>query len=152
MKNTVLRFGAYGFTVAVVLFLVGLYSDITTNVFIGYATIIVSLIFVYFGIKHFRDAVNNGTITIQKAIVIGLLISLFSAVGIALADYLYTAYVNPDFFSDYAETMKAENPDMEVQEFTSGSAALFMFGVVMAVGLIISLISALILQRKNQQL
>lgn len=150
MKNTVLKYGLYGFAVALALFLSGLYFDITTNVFIGYATILVSLIFVYFGIKHYRDAENNGTISVQKAISIGLLISLFAAVGIALADYLYTAYLNPDFFTEYAETMKAENPEMEVQEFTSFGAAVFMFGVVMTLGLIISLISALFLQRKKQ--
>ena len=149
MKKIVLRYGTYGFAVAFVLFLSGLYLDFTTNVLIGYATILASLIFVYFGIKHFRDAVNNGSITLKKALVIGLLISLFSAVGIATADYIYTAYVNPDFFSDYAETMKIENPDAEVVEMTSGSAALFMFGVVMTLGFIISLISALLLQRKN---
>jgi len=140
----------YGFTVALALFLSGLYFDITTNVFIGYATILVSLIFVYFGIKHFRDVENNGAISVLKAISIGLLISLFSAVGIAIADYLYTTYVNPDFFKEYAETMKAENPEMEVQEFTSFGAAVFMFGVVMTLGLIISLISSLFLTRKNQ--
>ncbi len=150
MKNTVIKYGLYGFTVALALFLSGLYFDITTNVFIGYATILVSLIFVYFGIKHFRDVENNGAISVLKAISIGLLISLFSAVGIAIADYLYTTYVNPDFFKEYAETMKAENPEMEVQEFTSFGAAVFMFGVVMTLGLIISLISSLFLTRKNQ--
>jgi len=149
MKNTILRFGGFGFLVALVLFASGLYFDITTNVAIGYATILVSLIFVFFGIKHFRDKVNNGTVTIQKAIVIGLLISLFSAIGIALADYLYTAYANPDFFAEYSAKAKAENPNAVIPEMTSGSAAAFMFGVVMTLGLIISLISALILQRKN---
>ncbi len=149
MKNTVLKYGAYSFLVAVSVFLLGLVFDITTNVFIGYATILLSLSFVFFGIKYFRDAVNNGHITLKKAIVIGLLISLFSAVGIALADYIYTAYVNPDFFTDFAKTQRIENPDQKIQEMTSGGAALFMFGAVMTLGLLVSMLSALQLRSKN---
>lgn len=149
MKNTVLKYGTYSFLVAVSVFLLGLVFDITTNVFIGYATILLALSFIYFGIKYFRDTVNNGHITFKKALSIGLLISLFSAVGIALADYIYTAYVNPDFFKEFAQTQKIENPNQEIQEMTSSGAALFMFGVVMTLGLIISMLAALQLRSKN---
>lgn len=149
MKNTVQKYGMYGFTFAFVSFLAGLYFDITTNIAMGYATIIVSLLFVYFGIKQYRDNYNEGVITFKKAIIIGSLISLFAALGIALADYVFTTFVDPDFLKISAKEMRDRNPSGEIQEFTSVSAAFFMFAVVMLVGLIVSLISALTLKRTH---
>jgi len=148
MKTTVIRFSTYGILVGFVAFLAGLYFDITTNEAFGYATIVASLLFVYFGIKHFRDRRNEGKISFGKAMVIGLLISIFTAIGIAIADYIYTTVINPDFFEEYAELMRAKDPSVEIVEFTSSEAAIFMFAIVFIIGLMISLISSLILQRK----
>ncbi len=148
MKTSVIRFSGYGILVGFAAFLAGLTFDITTNEAIGYATIVAALLFVYFGIRHFRDKQNNGKVSFKQGIVVGLLISAFTAIGIAAADYIYTAFVNPDFFIEYAEKIKAENPTAEIQEFTSAQAAVFMFAIVFIIGLIISLISSLILQRR----
>ena len=148
MKKTVLKFGTYGFLLALISFLAGLYFDITTNEVLGYATIIVSLMFIYFGMRYFRNEQNNGKMSLKQGIIIGLLISAFTAVGIAIADFIYTSIINPDFFAEYAAKIKAENPSAEIYEFTSGAAALFMFVLVFTIGLIITLISSLILQRK----
>lgn len=148
MKKTVSKFGVYGILVGFIGFLAGLYFDITTNEVFGYATIIASLLFVFFGIRHFRDNENDGKLKFGKGIVIGILISAFTAIGIAIADYIYTAVINPNFFEEYAEMIKAKDPNVEIMEFTSTQAALFMFGIVFFIGFIISLISSLILQRK----
>lgn len=150
MQKSVIRFSAYGILVGFIAFLAGLYFDITTNEILGYATIVASLLFVYFGIKHFRDKENQGKLSFKKGMIIGLLITFFTAIGIAIADYIYTAVVNPDFFTEYAEMMKAKDPTVEVYEFTSSQGAIFMFAIVFIIGVIISLISSLILQRKQQ--
>lgn len=148
MKTSVIKFGTYGILSGFIAFLAGLYFDISTNEIFGYATIIASLLFVYFGIRHFRDKENSGQLSFKKGIIIGLLITIFTSVGIAVADYIYTAVINPDFFAEYAEMMKAKDPNIEVPEFTSSQAAGFMFAIVFVIGLIITLISSLILQRK----
>ena len=148
MKTSVIRFSVFGTLVGFTAFLAGLYFDITTNEAFGYATIVASLLFVYFGIRHFRDKQNNGKVSFKQALIVGLLISIFTAIGIAIADYVYTSVVNPDFFEEYAEMMKTKDPTVEIVEFTSGQAALFMFVIVFIIGLMISLISSLILQRK----
>ena len=148
MKTSIIKFSGYGILVGFVAFLAGLSFDITTNEVFGYATIIASLLFVFFGIRHFRDQQNNGKVSFKQAIMVGLLITVFTAIGIAAADFVYTAFVNPDFFTEYAAKMKAENPTAEIPEFTSAQAAVFMFAIVFIIGLIISLISSLILQRQ----
>lgn len=153
MKNTVTKFGLYGFLLATGLFLAGLYfgkeMDFSIQEVVGYATMIVSLIFVFFGIKHFRDNENDGKISLTKGLLIGFLISAFTASGIAIADYIYTAFINPDFFIEYADMLRKQGYEGEIPDWGSGFTAFVMFLTVLLIGIIISLISALLLQRKN---
>ena len=154
MKNTVLKYGSYGLLVGAVIFTLHLVLgidnlDYSTNEILGYVSIFVSLSFVFFGIKHYRDQVNNGFITVGKAITIGLLISIMVGIGIALADFIYTKFIDPSFFSDYEQKLIEQGREDEIIEMTSTTAALFMLVLVTVIGFIISLLSALILQRKN---
>ena len=153
MKNTVLKFGLYGFLLGLGLFLLGLViledSDLSIAEIFGYATMIASLSFVFVGIKHYRDNVNNGTISVGKALGVGILISGFPALGVSIADYIYTAFINPNFYNEYVESMKAQGHMEPIPEWSSSTMALLMFVTVLLLGFIISLISALILQNKN---
>ncbi|WP_370000895.1 DUF4199 domain-containing protein [Winogradskyella sp.] len=169
MKNTVIKYGLYallsGFVLFGLPFLLGMGTNYDYGELIGYSSMIISLLFVYFGIKHYRDKVNNGKVSLGKAIGIGMLIALFSAVGVAIFDYIYTTQINPDFASDYLEySLKKMEANLSPEEFKTESAkltqqmkdygspslmALMMFATVVILGFIISLISGLILQRKN---
>ncbi|RDY60140.1 DUF4199 domain-containing protein [Flagellimonas nanhaiensis] len=168
MKKTVLRFGLYGAITIWVLFLISLFLldnlSFTTQEIIGYASMILSLGFVYFGIKHFRDKENEGKLSFKKALVIGILISLITALAFGILDVLYSQVLNPDFMTEYYDTtveglrntlppdeFKVELAKMEAEK-EMFSNPLFSFAImsmtVFVIGFIISLISALILQRK----
>lgn len=154
MKRTVLKYGFYGFLAGVIIFTLHLvlgikYLDYTTNEILGYVSIFLSLSFIYFGIKHYRDHVNNGSVSIGKAITIGILISIIVGLGIAIADFMYTKFIDPSFFSNYEQMLKEQGKDNEIIKMTSTTAALFMLVLVTVIGFIISLISGIILQRKN---
>lgn len=168
MKNTVIKYGFYallsGFMFFGLPFFLGMSVDFDYGELIGYTSMVLSLLFVYFGIKHYRDKVNNGKVSLAKAIGIGMLIALFSAIGVAVFDYIYTSQINPDFASEYLEysikkmgdTLSADEVKIKTAELTQqmkdyGSPsfmAFMMFASVMILGFIISLISGLILQRK----
>ncbi|MDT7831389.1 DUF4199 domain-containing protein [Flavobacteriaceae bacterium S356] len=169
MKKTIIRYGFYGFLTAVVLFLSALVFgqglSFETQTVLGYVSIVASLSFVYFGIKHFRDRQNNGVISFGKALGVGMLITLFAALGFAIIDYLYTAYINPDFIDQYAansmsnleKTLSGDDLVKAKEDFTSqmesmGSSsalAFFMFVIVTVIGFIISLLSSLFLNKKQ---
>lgn len=153
MKNSVLRFGIYGLLVAFIIFIVALAFgqalDYSTQEIIGYASMIVSLAFVFFGIKHYRDKVNDGRVSFGKALLIGVLISLITAIGTGLADFIYTTNINPDFFEEYKAVMESQGYEGEIPEYSSGFMAVIMFLTVAVIGVIITLISALILQKNN---
>ena len=156
MKSTVLKYGSYGLATGFVIFTLHLVFginnlDYTTNEILGYISIVVSLSFIFFGIKHYRDRVNHGVISLGKAIAIGVLISLLVALGIAIADFIYTKFIDPSFFSNYEQMLKEQGREDEIIEMTSTTAALFMLVLVTLIGFIISLISGLILQRKTTQ-
>lgn len=153
MKQTVLKYGLYGLITGFIIFTIHLVIgidnfDYSTNEILGYVSIFLSLSFIYFGIKHYRDHINNGLITLGKAILIGVLISILVGIGIAIADFIYTTFINPSFFSDYEKALIEQGKANEIIEMTSTTAALFMLTLVTIIGFIISLISALILQRK----
>lgn len=169
MKNTIIKYGLYGLISGFVLFglpfLFGMGVDFDYGELFGYTAMVLSLLFVYFGIKHYRDQVNNGKVSLGKAIAIGMLIALFSAVGVALFDYIYTTQINPEFASEYyeysvkkmettlsPEELKVKSAELKEQmdEYGgSGFMAFLMFSSVVIIGFIISLISGLMLQRKN---
>lgn len=169
MKNTVTRYGLYAAITICVLALAGWYFgknlNYTLQEVIGYAGMIISLLFVFFGIKQYRDKENNGIVSFGKALVIGLLISLIAALAFGILDLIYIKYINPDFMTEYyahyVAQMKATLPEAELKvkleeleaqkELFSNTFMSFflMFATVLIIGFIISLLSALILQRKT---
>ena len=169
MKKTVLRFGLYGAITISVLFILawvlGGNLDYSLQEVIGYASMIVSLGFVYVGIKHFRDKENNGMVSFKKALTIGVLISLITALAFGMLDVIYLQF-NPEFTEEYythaTEAMRTELPQAEFETKLAELEAqkelfsnpifsfLLMALTVFIIGFIISLISAVILQRKNE--
>lgn len=168
MKKTVFRFGIYSLITAFGLFALALTAgdglSYTTQEIIGYLSMIISLSFIFFGIRHYRDHVNQGKVSFGKALVIGLLIAVFAGIGIGLMDYIYTTVINPDFAQEYLNSnLELMKESMSLEEFNqekdaleqqmeqyggSGFMAFIMFLTVFMIGVIISVISALILQRK----
>ena len=152
MKSTVLKFGAYGFVFALLVFLLVLYFgkglESSIQVVIGYVTMTLSSFFIFFGIKHYRDKENNGKVSFGKALLIGMLIALIIAIGIAIADYVYTTVLNPDFFEEYKAMMLADGYEGEIPEYSSGFMAMLMSATVLCIGFVVSLLSTLLLQRK----
>ena len=168
MKKTVLRFGLYGAVTIIILFVlgwvVGKDLNYATQEIIGYASMVIALGFVYTGIKHFRDKENNGVVSFTKGLTIGVLISLITALAFGIVDVIYLE-LNPDFTVDYythmVADMKAKLPaadfELKLAELESQKelfsnpifSFLIMAMTVFIIGFIISLISALLLQRKK---
>ncbi|MEM6685431.1 MAG: DUF4199 domain-containing protein [Bacteroidota bacterium] len=138
-----------------------------TQEILGYVTMIVCLLPIYFGIKHYRDHENNGIVNFKEGFIIGILIALCAAIGFAIIDYVFVSFVNPEFPEQYlayqidginASELSAAEKAIKIEEATEmmktyGTAsfgALLMFAMVFILGIVISIISALTLQRKNK--
>lgn len=169
MKNTIIKFGIYASLVGGFIFIGGHFFDWNIDFGVleifGYASIFASLSFVFFGIKHFRDNINDGIVSFKNALLIGLAISAIAGLVIAFLDVIYVTVINPDFVSEYLqyaldgmkntlppeefETQKAILEEQMKLFESPAIAGLIMFVTVFAIGIIISLLSSLILQRKR---
>lgn len=170
MKNTPFR---YGFTAGCLVAFVNLtflfvqdkaHPDYGLGEVIGYTSMVLGLLVVYFGIRYERDQVLGGSITFGKALRVGLAISAMAALAFALVDTLYITLLEPDFMQHYlgytVEQMRAQgHSEADIAQVTAQYAmmkgpvgivfnAVIMFLTVMLIGLIETLISALMLRRE----
>jgi len=173
MKKTILRYGAYAalaefltFVLTwLVIYLFNPGPDVQGN--IGYVAIISPLIFIYFGIRYYRDVFNNGSISFLKALKIGLLIVILPAFGYAIVETVYVLVIDPKFYENiysyeiaqYQKTLSPADFAIKLKEIKQQLALdknpLFNFSMMVliigAFGTIVTLISALILQRKSNK-
>ncbi|WP_417237813.1 DUF4199 domain-containing protein [Bizionia sp.] len=170
MKSTVKKFGVYSSTLLIILFsfsfLIEDYMNYTISEVFGYVSIILALSVIYFGIKSYRDTINNKTLKFSKGFKIGLLISVFTALTFGLINVVYTSFINPDFTTEYynhsIETFRETLSDADFQAklielesqreiFGNPFFNFFLMALtVFVIGFIISVISSLILQRKSK--
>ncbi len=169
MKRTIIRFGLYStITICLLSFLIWALIGVTDDgmgEIIGYSSMVVSLLFVFFGIKHFRDKENNGIVGFGKALLIGVLISLMASIAFGILDVIYVKFINPEFMTDYYDRMFDQARSLPAEEFEIRKTELesekemfsnpithffIMSMMVFVIGFIISLLSALILQRKTK--
>lgn len=169
MKKTIKKYGIYGFFSSLILFqiafTIGESFPYSVQEILGYLTIVIALLFVFFAIKHYRDKENQGKLTLKNGILIGLTITFFVALGSAIADYIYVTILYPDFVTDYSNyqleklktTLSANDFEVKRQEMMNNIKtigrpevmALVMFVTVIILGTIITLLSSLLLQNKK---
>lgn len=170
MKRTVWTFGliAGGILSAMMLAVLPFQDSIgfDRGEVIGYTTMVLSFLLIFFGIRSYRDNVGGGTVSFARAFVVGALITaVASACYVATWELIYFKLA-PDFSQKYAaytiEKVKASGASQaeidkrvaEMQQFTVmyqnpviNSAITFL--EPLPVGLVIALVSAGILRRRR---
>jgi hypothetical protein len=170
MKKTVIRFGIFsslimGIGMAITMH----FSDaigFDNGELAGYTVMVISFLMVFFGVRSYRDKLNEGTITFGKAFKVGSLIALMSCiVYVAVWLVLYYNFM-PDFGDKYAahiiDKMKAAHSSQAEIDATMKEMASFKemyknpfinaamtFMEPLPVALIMSLLSAAILRKKK---
>jgi hypothetical protein len=170
MKKTVWTFGLIGGAVmAALMFATIPFVDrigFDKGEIIGYTTMILAFMLVFFGIRSYRENVSEGRITFGRAFAVGILITLIACVCYVVAwEVLYYKFM-PDFADKYAgymiEKVRASGAtqqaiDAQMQQMQSFKAmydnpfinAAITFTEPFPVGLIVTLISAAILRKKK---
>ena len=170
MKKTVLTFGLISGAIAALMMFVTIpfigripFEYLTV---IGYTTFVACFLMVFFGIRSYRDNVAGGTITFGRAFKVGILITLISCgIYVITWEFIYHRFL-PDFLDQYSNymvaKMRAQGATQEELNQTIQQTAQFKewyknpflrYAMTMMeplpVGLLITLISALILRRKQ---
>jgi hypothetical protein len=171
MKKTVLTFGLISGAISSLMMVATIpFADkigFGHSYIVGYTTIVLSLLLVFFGIRSYRDNVGNGQITFKKAFAVGISITLISCIFYVVTwEILYFNFL-PDFMDKYGaymiEKLKASGAGpaaiqaqieqvkkyKEIEDNPFLNAAM-TFIEPFPVGLAITVISAAVLRKKAQ--
>ena len=170
MKKTVLTFGVISGLISAVTMLatVPFMHKISSDkgLILGYTTIVLAGLLVFFGIRSYRDNVSGGKLTFARAFAVGIMISLLSnCFYVATWEVVYFKFM-PDFAEKYAVQMvehaKSTGASQQKIDETARQAEDFarnyhnpLYNISMTflepfpVFLVITLLSATILRRKT---
>lgn len=170
MKKTVLTFGLIGGAIMAVMMFATLpfmnKIGFDKGMILGYTTMIIAFMLVFFGIRSYRENVGGGRITFGRGFAVGILITVVACICYVIAwEILYFGFM-PDFIDQYASYMiekaKAAGEtqqaiDAQIQQMKDFKVLYVnpLINVAMTfiepfpVGLIFTLASAAILRKKG---
>ena len=172
MKRTIWTFGLISGAILSVMMLITLpFQDaigFDRGAVIGYSTMVLAGLLIFFGIRSYRDNVAGGRVSFGRALAIGSLIVLISSVCYTLTWQLVYYKLAPDFGSKYTahaiETTRASGATQaeidrkaaEMQKLFDMYKNPFLNAAItmlepLPVGLVIALVSAGILSRKRRE-
>ncbi len=134
---------------------------------IGYAAMLLAFSLVYVGVRRYRDEVHGGLISFGKALQTGLMISLVASTIYVIAWMIDYYIFIPDFMDKFTvahlEQLKqsgatlaqinAQSAEMiKMKEMYKNPVwvVLFTYLEIMPVAILVPLVSALLLKRKNR--
>jgi hypothetical protein len=136
-----------------------------SSMVVGYLGMLIAFTFIFVAIKSYRDKQNNGIISFGKALGIGLLISLIASTIYVITWAIVYKNIIPDYMDKYCAAMieqaKAslsgtalQNKIAEINKgkemyATPAGFILFTYAEILPVGILVSLIAALVLKRKK---
>ena len=141
----------------------------SSSMIIGFSAMVVAFSFIFIGIKNFRDKQNGGTITFGKAFLLGFMISLIASTIYVITWAVEFHTVLPDFMDKYSAMqvkqlhesgLSGAALDAKIKSIESDNYsykhnpfvfAMYTYSEILPVGIIVTLISALILKRKAPQ-
>ncbi len=171
MKKTVLTFGLIsGAMMSLMMLATVPFMDqigFDYGMVIGYTTIVLSFMLVFFGIRSYRDNVGGGNITFGRAFAVGILITLVTCLFYVGTWEVIYFKIMPDFAEKYTkyaldkviasgastEVINAKLEEMKtITKLLNNplTNAAITFTEPFPIGLIVTLISAAILRTKRK--
>jgi len=141
-------------------------KNFTLGEIFGYLSMILALSLIFLGIYQYRQRHNNGVISFLKALKVGILITLIASVIYVAGWMMYSSFMNPGMMDEYFahaieqvrqsgasdEEIKAKIEEMESFKEMYQHPLIQMgitFTEIFPVGLLMSIIAALVLKRKQ---
>ena len=169
MRKIVLTFGLIAGAILSVMMLIQFQFQIgfDNGAIIGYTTMVLAFLMVFFGVRSYRDNVAGGSVTFGRAFGVGLLITIVASVCyVATWQFVYYRLV-PDFGDKYAayaveKAKKSGATDAQIAAKTKEMTELnqmlkkplvniaLTFIEPFPVGILFTLVAAVALRRKRR--
>jgi hypothetical protein len=172
MKKIVLVFGLIAGAILAAMLLVSLSLQDELGFdrmeIVGYTTMVLAFLLIFFGVRSYRDTVAGGTVGFGRAFAVGMLIAAVASVCYTAVWEVYYFNVEPDFMAKYqAHALEKARADGESAEALARRkaemdrfAALYENPAINAavtfleplpVALVVSLVSAGVLSRRRRR-
>jgi hypothetical protein len=170
VKKIILTFGLISGVISSILMIASVpfmkRPDFDHGYVLGYTTIVLSLLLVFFGVRSYRDNVGKGQVTFGRAFLVGLAITVISCIFYVITwEFIYFKFM-PDFMDKYGThilqkmqasgaTAAAIQQKSEEIDYLKAHYKNPLFNMAMTfiepfpVGLVITLLSAAILRKKS---
>ncbi|HET9052703.1 MAG TPA: DUF4199 domain-containing protein [Cyclobacteriaceae bacterium] len=141
--------------------------NMENGMYVGYATMVIALSLVFFGVKSYRDQHQKGVISFGRAFQVGILITVAAAVLYALSWEVayhtvskgfsekmsanYENEIRKNVTNETEMNEKIESTKKMMELYDSNPLVRFGFTLieVLPVGVVITLLSAALLRRKD---
>lgn len=162
MKSYILRYGAIGALLMIVLALVNWFIfapnfGVGISQLFGYLGIILSLLCIPLGLKHFKNVINSGVMSFGQGFKIGTLITLVVSIIMFIYGMLFFVFQGDEFREwqfkglegEELEMMQNQMDAMPEMAMTPWFQGIIMFLLVFTIGFVVTLLSAFILKSKG---
>ncbi len=140
-------------------------TDSSIGMIIGFTGMLMAFIFIFVGIKNYRDKQNGGVVSFMNAFKIGFFIALIASAVYTLVWMVEFHFFMPDFMEKWsakaiedikASGMAAAEMQKKITEMESMREnyknplyrILYTLAEILPIGVVISLVAALIMKRK----
>lgn len=170
MKKLAIKYGLIGSIVMMLgvmlpFWIYGVDMELGAGEVYGYASMILSLTAIYFGIKQYKTELA-GDLTFKQAFVFGTFVNFIAALTFGVFSYVLYAWLMPDFLQTYLDhsiamaktnnSLTSDEIEAELAYLNEGKdlwlspafGGLLMFGTVFPIGLVMTLISSFALKTK----
>ena len=173
MKKNVLVFGVISGLIVSTFMAVSMVSfskaenpDMSGGMIIGFTSMAVAFSFIFVGVKNYRDKQNAGAITFGKAFLMGCLISFIASTIYVVTWAVEFHFFLPDFAQKFEtcqinDIQQSNKPQQEIEtaikEVVENTKlyvnnpfyfTMYTYLEIFPIGILVSLIAALILKRK----
>jgi uncharacterized protein DUF4199 len=173
MTNTIIKYGLIsGALISLMMMLTIPFHDRigfgTSGLLVGYTTMVLAFLVVYFGVRSYRDTVGGGTVRFGRALAVGVLIAALSSLCyVATWEVMYFKFM-PDFMDKYSahEVQQARASGASEAQIAARKAEMDKLAVMyknpvynsaltfmepLPVGLTVAFISAGVLSRRKKR-
>lgn len=170
MKKTVLTYGLIAAAITTVMMIISTFLHYRDPQFkgseiIGFTGMFLAFIFIFLGIKNYRDKENNGLISFGTAMKVGFLICFIASTVYVATWMIQSHFFFPDFMEKYAaQTIKdLQNSGAGVADIVEKQKEMKMYiewyknpilkvlltyMEILPIGLIVTLLSSIFLMKK----
>ena len=170
MKNIAIKYGFIGSIVMMLgvmlpFWIYGVEMELGAGEVYGYASMILSLSAIYFGIQQYKSELG-GELTFKEAFLFGTFVNFIAALAFGLFSFVLYQWIMPDFLQTYLDysiqsiqndaNLSQEQIENELKYINEGKdlwlspafGGLLMFGTVFPIGIVMTSVFSFVLKSK----